>query len=374
MKGVTQRKTVVIIDSIEKMIDSIRKRKGTTTDSMVYETLVEYARKFSLKLFIVAETAQRTPNDYLVDGVITMYRDIQTIPDRILRTMEIQKLRNMVIEQQVIVFTLYQGRFRAIPNLKPRITILPIDQQVHALHGLMEGNQFSQLFFINLFQAKNIYVDIDAIGSAILTMWQVIFTVVALLNKIPVLFIMPMEMNLQRFVKALKSAFGEEHVRKYFKIGFVPKPRVAAEWTPDYLFVSQSNDFLEEIRTVRNELEAMRNVSSSKAVLAIVPLESVFLNYRHESLPTLFQHARDGVFTEADTILWTNLSPEEKDPAYARFVDSVYSRVIFAMKGVQVAKTQILYWMKMPRPAYTFVPKFEDKPFKLLKLDIIPLV
>ncbi|MEX2718739.1 MAG: RAD55 family ATPase [Candidatus Sigynarchaeum springense] len=373
-KGGTPRKTIVIIDSIEKMIESIRRRKAATTDSMVYETLIEYARKFSLKLFIVAETAQKTPNDYLVDGIITLYRDIQSVPDRIVRTMEIQKLRNMSIDQQMIVFTLYQGRFRAIPNLKPRITILPIDQQAHALHGLMEGNQLSQLFFINLFQAKNLYVDIDAFGSSMLTMWQVICTVVALLNKIPVLFIAPVEVNLQRYVKALSGAFGEQYIRKYFKIGFVPKPRVAADWTPDYLLVSQSNDFLEEIRAVRNELQTMRGISSSKAVLAIIPLESVFLNYQHETLPTVFQHIRDGIFTEADTILWTNLSHEETDPLYARFVDSVFSRVIFAMKGVQIAKTQILYWMKMPRPAYTLVPKFEDKPFKLLKLDIIPLM
>jgi KaiC/GvpD/RAD55 family RecA-like ATPase len=372
--GAPPRKTIVIIDSIEKMIESIKKKKAITTDVMVYETLVEYARKFSLKLFIVAETAQRSPNDYLVDGVVTLYKDIETIPDRIVRTMSVQKLRNMSIEQQVIVFTLYQGRFRALPNLKPRITILPIDQQVHAIHGLMEGNQFTQLFYINLMQAKNLYIDVDAIANTVLTMVQVIFTVVALLNKIPVFFIAPAEVNIQRFVKSLVAAFGEEHVRKYFKVGFVPKPRIAADWTPDYLLESQSNDFLEELRALRGTFEAMRTVSSNKAILAVIPLDSIFLNYRHETLPTVFQHARDGIFTDADTILWTNLSLEQNDPLCTRFVESVSSRVLFSMKGMQVAKTQILYWMKLPRPAYCMVPKFVDKPFKLEKLDTIPLM
>jgi hypothetical protein len=288
--------------------------------------------------------------------------------------MAVQKLRNTSIEQQLVVFTLYQGRFRVIPNLKPRITILPIDQQVHAIHGLMDGNQLSQLFFINLFQAKNLYVDMDAIANSVLTMLHVIFTVVALLNKIPVLFIAPAEVNIQRFVKSIVSVFGEEHIRKYFKVGFVPKPRVAADWTPDYVLVSQSNDFLEELRASRGALEAMRKVSSTKAILAVVPLDSIFLNYQHDTLPKVFQHARDGIFTDGDTILWTNLSREENDPLYTRFVDSVSSRVLFSMKGVQVAKTQILYWMKLPRPAYGMVPKFVDKPFKLEKLDIIPLM
>jgi KaiC/GvpD/RAD55 family RecA-like ATPase len=373
-QGAPQRKTIVIIDSIEKMIESIRKKKAVSSDALIYETLVEYARKYALKLFIVAETAEMSPNDYLVDGIITLYRDIETIPDRILRTMSVQKLRNMSIDQQVIVFTLYQGRFRTMPNLKPRITILPIDQQVHAIHSLMDGNQFSQLFFINLFQAKNLFVELDSMANSVLTMWHVIFTVVALLNKIPVFFVAPTEMNIQRFVKALISVFGEEHVRKYFRLGFLPKPRVAADWNPDYLLVSQSNDFLEELRSMRGAFEEMRKVSSNKAILAIVPLDSVFLNYQHETLPKVYQHARDGIFTEADTILWTNLALEDNDPLCTRFVDSVSSRVIFAMKGVQVAKTQILYWMKLPRPAYCMVPKFVDKPFKLEKLDIIPLV
>ncbi len=372
--GVSPRKTIVIVDSIEKMIESIRKKKLMTTDVMVYETLVEYARKYALKLFIVAETAQRSPNDYLVDGIVTLYRDIETIPDRLLRTMTVQKLRNTSIDQQVIVFTLYQGRFRAIPNLKPRVTILPIDQQVHALHGLMEGNQFSQLFFINLFQTKNLYLDMNAVANSVLTMFQLIFTIVALLNKIPVLFIAPAEVNIQRLVKSLISAFGEDHIRKYFKLGFLPKPRMAADWNPDYLLTSQSNDFLEELRATRGALEAMRKISSNKSILAVVPLDSIFLNYQHETLPMVFQHARDGIFTEADMILWTNLSISENDPLYTRFVENVSSRVLFAMKGVQVAKTQLLYWMKLPRSAYCLVPKFVDKPFKLEKLDVIPLV
>jgi hypothetical protein len=118
----------------------------------------------------------------------------------------------------------------------------------------------------------------------------------------------------------------------------------------------------------------MRKVSSSKAILAVIPLDSVFLNYEHEMLSKVFQHARDVVFTDADIILWTNLALDNNDPLCTRFIESVSSRVLFAMKGVQVAKTQILYWMKLPRPAYCLVPKFVDKPFKLEKLDIIPMV
>lgn len=372
--GESQRKIIVIVDSIEKMIESIRKRKGGTTEAMVYETLVEYARKYAFKLFIVAETAQKSANDYLVDGVVTLYMDVGTIPDRVMRTMAVQKLRNMNIDQQVIVFSLYQGRFRAMPHLKPRITISTVDQQVHAIHNLMDGNQLSQLFFINLLQARNLFVDLDTTSNTVLTMMQVSFAVVAMLNKIPVFLVAPVELNIPRFLKALISVFGEEHVRKYIKIGFLPKQRVVADWNPDSLLSSQSSDFLEEMRINKGLLEEMRRASSTKSILAIVPLDSVYLNYQHKSLTKIFQHARDDIFTDADTILWTNLGLEHDEPECKSFVESVSSRVLFTLKGLQVAKTQILYWMKLPRPAYCLVPLFVEKPFKLNKLDIIPLV
>jgi KaiC/GvpD/RAD55 family RecA-like ATPase len=369
------RKSIVIIDSIEKMIESIRKKKAATTDTMVYETLVEYARKYSFKLFIVAETAQKSANDYLVDGIVTLYRDIETIPDRLVRTMTVQKLRNMSIEQQVIVFTLYQGRFRTIPQLKPRVTIMPIDQQVHAIHGLMVKNQLSQMFFINLFTAKHIYLEIDATANSVLMLWNVIFTVVALLNKIPVLFIATGELNVDRFVKALTTDFGEEHVRKYFKLGFVTQSRSTPDWTPDYIISSQSGDFLDELRGTMPTLELLRKTSSNKGVLVILPLDSIFLKYKHDTLPNLVENlSREKIFGDNDVILWTSLSLREPNPLYTRFVENISSRIMFAMRGIQVSKTQILYWMKMPRPAYGLVPKFIDKPFTLERLDIIPLM
>lgn len=369
------QKIIVVIDSIEKMITAIKKREPLTTDVLVYETLISYARKFSLKLFIIAETSQKSQTDYLVDGIVTLYRDIQTVPDRILRTMEVQKLRNIVIDQQVILFTLYQGRFRAIPYLKPRLALLSADQKVKTMYDLMVRNQLSQMFFVNLFQAKKIYTEITSDSNEVLILWHVIFVVVALLNKISVVYMPPADMNVGRFLKALKTAFGEDLLRKYFKVGFFPSPKTP-EWMPEYMLTSQSDDILEEFRVARPALESLRKVSGMRGNLVIMPLDSIFIKYNHDTLPGFFQNLqREGILVDEDCLLATNLLTKEMDPLHVRFAESFSSRILFTMRGIQVAKTQVMYWVKLPRPAYALVPTMNEKAiFTIDKLDIMPIM
>jgi KaiC/GvpD/RAD55 family RecA-like ATPase len=376
--SVPGKKIIVIIDSIEKMIESIKVQRSSTSEVMVYETLIDYTRKYGLKLFIIAETSDKSPNDYLVDGIVRLSRDIQTIPDRILRSMEVQKLRNIKIEYQMVLFTLYQGRFRTFPAMKPKLSILTIDQKVKAMFDMMSNSQtgqLSQMFFVNLLQARRLFIDMESDSNEILMFWHVIFIVVALLNRVSVLYVPPAELNVQRLLKALKTAFGEDYLRKYFKIGFFPGTSTP-QWVPEYMLMSQSKDIVEEFRLVKPVLESMRKVSSNRGNLVIMSLSSIFIKYNHDNLPSVYQTLlSENLITDEDCLLASNLSFREMDPLHIRFAESFSSRILFTMKGIQRAKTQILYWVKLPRPAYVLVAKYSEKSmFGVDRLDIIPVM
>lgn len=373
-----ETKIIVIVDSIEKMIDAIKQKRASTTDMMVYETLIDFSRKYGLKLFIIAETSDKSPNDYLVDGIVTLSRDIKTVPDRILRTMEVQKLRNIVIDQQVILFTLYQGRFRTFAVLKPKLSILSIDQKVKAMYDMMSNGlsgKLNQMFFVNVFQARRIFLELEPESNEILMFWHVIFIVVALLNRICVFYLPPAELNVQRLIKALKAAFGEDYLDKYFKIGFLPVTRTP-QWVPEYMITSQSKDIIEEFRTAKPVLESMREYSSLRGNLIILSLSSIFMKYNHDNLPNVYQTLLyENILTDNDCLLATNMSFKEMDPLLIRFAESFSSRILFTMKGIQIAKTQVIYWVKLPRPAYVLLAKYSEKTaFGLDRLDIIPVM
>ncbi|HME54547.1 MAG TPA: gas vesicle protein GvpD P-loop domain-containing protein [Candidatus Lokiarchaeia archaeon] len=376
--GDKRPKIIVIIDSIEKMIEAIRQKRASTTDMMIYETLLDYTRKYGLKLFIITETSDKSPNDYLVDGIVTLSRDIKTVPDRILRSIEIQKLRNINIDQQMILFTLYQGRFRTFTALKPKLSILSIDQKVKTIHDMMtdgQSGQLSQMFFVNLFQAHRIFLELEPESNEILMFWHVICIIVALLNHISVVYIPPAEQNVQRLLKALKVAFGDDYLRKYFKVGFFPTTSTP-QWIPEYMMMSQSKDILEEFRAVKPVLDSMRKNSTLRGNLVVLPLDTIFIKYNHDNLPSVYQTLlHENILTDDDCLLATNLAFREMDPLLVRFAESFSSRILFTMKGIQVAKTQVLYWVKLPRPAYVLLAKyFEKATFGLNRLDIIPVM
>jgi hypothetical protein len=64
----------------------------------------------NVKLILISESTEVTFLDYIVDGIITLKDD--QIEGRVLRTIEINKIRAIERRQKEYVFTLYQNRFR----------------------------------------------------------------------------------------------------------------------------------------------------------------------------------------------------------------------------------------------------------------------
>jgi len=108
---------ILIIDSIEAVEKVIK--------APVFEELVSISEDFEMNLVFVSEKMEMTENDYLVDGVIELRREIKD--GRTLRKMILHKLRGVEIDQPEYLFTLKDGRFRVFesfsyePPEKPRL-------------------------------------------------------------------------------------------------------------------------------------------------------------------------------------------------------------------------------------------------------------
>ncbi|MVT13739.1 MAG: hypothetical protein GPW16_05630 [Euryarchaeota archaeon] len=98
-------KSVVVIDSVE----GITSRFGIREDqfvSMIQNDLVEGA---NASVIFVSEKGDISPEDYIVDGVIYLYHDVED--GRRKRILKINKLRGVEIFQSSYSYTLYGGKF-----------------------------------------------------------------------------------------------------------------------------------------------------------------------------------------------------------------------------------------------------------------------
>lgn len=109
------------------MVDSF---EGLTTDLDDHEKenlrikLVRLARDTNANIAVVMETFEPTPLDYLADGVITLIDD--TLDDRRIRKLQLNKLRGTLIKRPYYLFTLNEGNFKYFPTFDIDIVIKPI--------------------------------------------------------------------------------------------------------------------------------------------------------------------------------------------------------------------------------------------------------
>ncbi|MHA1730221.1 MAG: RAD55 family ATPase [Promethearchaeota archaeon] len=97
-------KTIVVIDSWDAIIGTSEKK------SQDWETiLTEFVRQMNVKLILVTEQNKNTFLDYIVDGIVIL-KDIET-DERILREIEIKKIRSIERRQKRYNFTLYNNEF-----------------------------------------------------------------------------------------------------------------------------------------------------------------------------------------------------------------------------------------------------------------------
>jgi hypothetical protein len=85
---------------------------------------VRLARDTNANIAVVMETFEPNPLDYLADGVITLIDD--TLDDRRIRKIQLNKLRGTMIKRPYYLFTLSEGYFRYFPPFDIDIISKPI--------------------------------------------------------------------------------------------------------------------------------------------------------------------------------------------------------------------------------------------------------
>jgi len=86
--------------------------------------ICDFARKTNIRIIFIVEYTEQRPLDYLVDGVISVTNE--TVDNRLIRKMIIQKLRGYPIKQPVYIFTLLNGVFKSFQPYKKQEVLNPI--------------------------------------------------------------------------------------------------------------------------------------------------------------------------------------------------------------------------------------------------------
>ncbi|MBC7110067.1 MAG: hypothetical protein H5T46_03530, partial [Archaeoglobi archaeon] len=93
---------LVVIDSVEAIQESLGRE--------IFRDLLEMSSELGFKLILIVEREGMGKEDYLVDGVIELRREI--VDEAVIRKMTIHKLRGCPIPQPEYLFTLKGGKFR----------------------------------------------------------------------------------------------------------------------------------------------------------------------------------------------------------------------------------------------------------------------
>ena len=83
--------------------------------TMGVEEISKLVEDYEARFVVVTERREQTDLDYLLDGVVVLRRKFHE--GRIVREIELKKLRGVSIKQSRFIFTLDQGRFRYLPPL-----------------------------------------------------------------------------------------------------------------------------------------------------------------------------------------------------------------------------------------------------------------
>ncbi|MHA1818973.1 MAG: RAD55 family ATPase [Promethearchaeota archaeon] len=100
------RGSILIIDSWEAIIGQ------NNADECNWETyLTELVRSLGIKLILISESYKKSVLDYIVDGIIYL-KDNEEIHNKILRELEISKIRTIERYQKYYNYTLFNNEFR----------------------------------------------------------------------------------------------------------------------------------------------------------------------------------------------------------------------------------------------------------------------
>ncbi len=96
----------IAIDSL----DALKMNLGLPKENFDLETtLVSMASKEKVNFILVSERSENTMLDYIVDGIVTLTREI--VNNRLVRKLYLEKIRGVEIDNPVILYTLKDARF-----------------------------------------------------------------------------------------------------------------------------------------------------------------------------------------------------------------------------------------------------------------------
>jgi KaiC/GvpD/RAD55 family RecA-like ATPase len=113
---------MIVIDSWDAVINYTAHILGDAQHSLE-QNICEFARDMGIHIIFVSESADLTPLEYIVDGVVTLNNVRMAAPltgesgpevmtTRYAREIKLDKLRGVEIKQKIYTCTLYEGRFR----------------------------------------------------------------------------------------------------------------------------------------------------------------------------------------------------------------------------------------------------------------------
>jgi len=84
------------------------------------EEISKLVEDYDARFVVVTERREQTDLDYLLDGVVVLRRKYHD--QRVVREIELKKLRGVSIQQSRFLFTLESGKFRYLPPFNPQHT------------------------------------------------------------------------------------------------------------------------------------------------------------------------------------------------------------------------------------------------------------
>jgi len=101
---------IIIFDSWDGVLSHL---KLSEEASALTQGICDFCREVETHTIFVAEREEQTSVDFIVDGVVTLRRlKLAETEHRLIREIEIEKLRGLPVRQCTYLFTLYGGEFR----------------------------------------------------------------------------------------------------------------------------------------------------------------------------------------------------------------------------------------------------------------------
>jgi len=267
-----KRPATIVIDSL----DALKANLEIPRENLrIEKALLEIGEASGSNVIFIVERSEYLPVDYLVDGVVTLTREI--INGRLVRKIILEKIRGEEIKKPTFVFTLEGGRFRhfrEIPVLFPEKVVRPplitsnerVSTGIEDLNNLVAGG-----FERGSFNLLEVGREVGPYYSWILRP----FIASLIQHKIPVI-IVPCEGESTEEIRRWIAPFvGEDNFNLYVKV--VDFGEVGEE--KPYIIGIPGKDINEDYQLVLKEARHLMEVAGSEHVVVILGVDTLEYHY-----------------------------------------------------------------------------------------------